>query len=148
MSYKDWFDQHAKDHAKIVKKLREQGYDEEAVIEYFDFENMCQKEPDFCPLYKDHKKCHDMQQLNCYLCACPNFRFDDDGIQKIDDKTQYSFCGIESKDGKQGVYGDAIHQDCSGCTVPHHVSYIKKVFKWSWTDIMHEVVLKGRNDKN
>jgi hypothetical protein len=141
MSYKSWFDAHAAKHAIIVKRLREEGLDKKAVIGYFDFENMRHKEPDFCPLYKENKKCHDMESLNCYLCACPNFRFDDAGIEKLDTKTQYSFCDIDSKDGAQGVYGDAIHQDCSKCTVPHHKAYIEKVFKWSWVEIMDDVEL-------
>ena len=51
-------------------KLEDKTTDE--VIEYFKFENMVKNEPDFCPLYKDNKKCHDMEDLNCYLCACPN----------------------------------------------------------------------------
>jgi len=59
------------------------------VIAYFRFENMVQKEPDFCPLYKETKKCHDMEVLNCYLCACPNFRFDDEGISKKEARTIY-----------------------------------------------------------
>ncbi len=43
---------------------------------------MVEKENDFCLLYKDNKKCHDYEDLNCYLCACPYFRFDDEGISK------------------------------------------------------------------
>ncbi|MCD6173729.1 MAG: hypothetical protein J7J96_08090, partial [Sulfurimonas sp.] len=98
-------------------------------------------ENDFCPLYKDNKKCHDMESLNCYLCACPNFRFNDDGIKKIEDKTQYSFCNINSKYGKQGVYGDKIHQDCSGCLIPHGKFYVKKQFDLDWKKIMKECSL-------
>ena len=144
MAYKEWFDKHAQKHALIVDCLQKKGLDKEAVIAYFDFENMRQKEPDFCPLYKDNKKCHDMESLNCYVCACPNFRFDDRGIKKVDGKTQYSFCDIDSKDGEQGVYGESIHQNCSGCTVPHHVAYVEKVFKWSWVDMMNAVVLNKK----
>lgn len=79
-----------------------------------------------------------MQNLNCYLCACPNFRFSDDGIKKVDDKTQHSFCSIDSKDGKQGVYGAKIHQDCSGCIVPHKKEYVKKHFSTNWREVMGE----------
>ena len=62
---------------------------DEEVIAYFKFENMVKKEPDFCPLYKDNKKCHDMKELNCYLCACPNFRFDDEGFKKVEEKESW-----------------------------------------------------------
>ena len=141
MSYGEWFEQHASKHKKIVDKLVAHGYTKEQIIDYFDFENMVKEEIDFCPLYKDNKKCHEMESLNCYLCACPNFRFDDEGIKKIDAKTQYSFCAIDSKDGKQGVYGDKIHQDCSKCTVPHHKEYVQNRFDIEWKKIMKSCVV-------
>jgi hypothetical protein len=141
MSYGEWFEKHASKHKKIVDKLVAHGYTKEQIIDYFDFENMVKEEIDFCPLYKDNKKCHEMQELNCYLCACPNFRFDDNGIKKIDAKTQYSFCAIDSKDGEQGVYGDKIHQDCSKCTVPHHKEYVQNKFDIEWKKIMNSCVV-------
>ncbi len=136
--------EHAAKHKKIVQNLLEKGYDKERIIDYFDFDSMVQNEPDFCPLYKENKKCHDMEHLNCYLCACPNFRFKDDGVDNVDGKTRYSFCSIDSKDGKAGVYGDAIHQDCSICTVPHTKEYVRKHFDTDWMKIMKDVNLETR----
>lgn len=141
MSYKSWFDEHGVKHKKIVDKLLSQNYTKEEIVEYFEFENMVKNENDFCPLYKERKKCHEMDSLNCYLCACPNFRFSDEGIEKVDDKTKYSFCNIDSKEGKLGVYGDKIHQDCSGCSVPHHREYVLKHFDYEWKKIMKKCVL-------
>ncbi len=112
---------------------------DEEVIVYFRYENMVQHEPDFCPLYAQNKKCHDMENLNCYLCACPNFRFNDAGIEQKEGKLLKSFCAIDSKEGAQFVGEDAIHQNCSGCTVPHHEAYIRKHFKRDWFDIMKKV---------
>ena len=136
MSYTSWFNEHALKHKKIVDKLVEKNYTQEQIIDYFDFDSMVENENDFCPLYKDNKKCHDMESLNCYLCACPNFRFDDAGIKAVGNNTQYSFCNIDSKDGRQGIYGDKIHQDCSKCTVPHHKAYVEKNFDLDWQKIM------------
>ena len=141
MGYTQWVQNHAEKHKKIVDKLLAQNYTKEQIIDYFDFENMKIEEKDFCPLYAKNKKCHDMDSLNCYLCSCPNFRYSDTGIQKIEEKTQYSFCNIDSKDGKQGVYGDKIHQDCSKCSVPHHREYVKKHFDYNWSNIMHKCAL-------
>ena len=138
MSYKSWFDKHASKHKKIVDRLVKENYSKDQIIEYFEFDNMVKNENDFCPLYADNKKCHDVQELNCYLCACPNFRFSDDGIEKVGDKTKYSFCSIDSKDGEAGVYGDAIHQNCSNCTVPHATTYVKKHFDTDWAKIMNK----------
>ena len=142
MSYSSWVEAHAKKHKVIVDKLLLKNYTKEQIIDYFDFENMKEKEVDFCPLYAENKKCHDMESLNCYLCSCPNFRFKDAGFEKKEGKTKYSFCDIDSKDGRAGVYGEAIHQDCSGCGVPHHRAYVVKHFDLNWRKSMDKCVLQ------
>ena len=137
MSYKKWFDAHGKKHAKIMERLTHLSPDE--VIKYFVFENMVKNEVDFCPLYKDNKKCHDLEDLNCYFCACPNFRFNDEGFRLQDDKTLFSYCNIDSKDGAQ-FFGDTyIHQNCAGCGVPHKEKYIKSKLKRNWFEVMKKV---------
>ena len=141
MSYIKWFEEHATKHAAIMKKLEHLSDDE--VIDYFVFENMVEKEPNFCKLYKDNKKCHDTDYLNCYFCACPNFRFDDKGIEKQEGKTLYSTCSIDSKDGAQFEGEDYIHQNCAGCLVPHKHSYIKKYFTRNWSEAMKKVPLNS-----
>lgn len=138
MTYTSWFYAHGEKHKAIMAKLTQLS-DEEA-IHYFRFENMIEKEPDFCPLYADNKRCHDMKELNCYLCACPNFRFDDKGLKQIEEKILYSTCNIDSKDGGQFISDDAIHQNCAGCRVPHHEAYIKKVFNRDWFEVMRKVL--------
>jgi len=137
MSYQKWFEAHGRKHAAVMAKLTHLSDDE--VITYFRYENMVQNEPDFCPLYAEGKKCHDIEKLNCYLCACPNFRFDDAGFEVDEGKSLKSYCAIDSKEGAQFVGEDAIHQNCSGCTVPHHESYIKKHFSRDWFEIMEKV---------
>ncbi len=136
MGYTDWFKKHAQKHKVIVAKLLSKNYSKEQIIDYFDFENMKREEKDFCPLYAKDKKCHDMESLNCYLCACPNFRFNDTGIEKVEEKTKFSFCSIDSKDGRVGVYGEKIHQDCSKCGVPHHRVFVEKHFDIAWEKMM------------
>jgi len=140
MSYSTWFQTHGEKHRAIMDKLS--TLSDEEVITYFRFDNMVKNEPYFCPLYKDNKKCHDMPELNCYLCACPNFRFKDEGFKQIENKTLFSTCDIDSKDGSQYINDDAIHQNCAGCLVPHHEAYIKKVFKRDWFEVMKEVKRK------
>ena len=145
MTYLSWYKEQATRHKAVMNKLLSNGLSRDEIIAYFDFENMVKNESDFCPLYRERnedgtlgKKCHDLESLNCYLCACPNFRFDDEGVAQDGEKTIFSLCSIDSKDGVQGIYGDAIHQDCSNCSVPHHVSYIKKHYDEDWTKIMQE----------
>ena len=98
MSYLKWFKNHSKIHKRVVEKLSDLTKDE--IIEYFRFENMQKNEPNFCPLYAKNQKCHTMENLNCYLCGCPNFRFKEDGFREIDGKKLYSYCQIESKNAK------------------------------------------------
>jgi hypothetical protein len=129
MSYKSWIESHAIKHKEIMDRLEHLSDDE--VIEYFRFENMVEKEPDFCPLYKDNKKCHDIDELNCYLCACPNFRVGD----------KKSYCDIDSKYGGSIEAKDGyIHQDCSGCSIPHGVFYTKRNFNRNWKEIMKNAI--------
>ena len=142
MGYAKWLREHAKKHKKIVEKLLSKGLTKSEIIEYFDFDNMKEKERDFCPLYAQNKKCHDIKSLNCYLCSCPNFRFRDEGIKKIEDKIQCSYCNINSEDGRQGIYGNKIHQDCSRCQVPHTKEYVAKHFDLEWTKIMSVCEIK------
>lgn len=137
MTYKKWFETQGKLHKKVMEKLEGKSIDE--VIKYFSFDSMVKNEPDFCPLYKEGKKCHEMEDLNCYLCACPSFRFEDEGFKKLEEKTLYSFCAINSKKGKSFISEDSIHQDCSACTVPHKKNYIKKHFSKDWFEVMKEV---------
>ncbi|MCH9739517.1 MAG: hypothetical protein K0U38_01560 [Epsilonproteobacteria bacterium] len=137
MSYTTWFQSHSKQHQQIIKKL--QHLSDNELIEYFQFENMVKNEPNFCPLYIENKKCHEMENLNCYLCACPNFRFDDAGFKAEEKRTLFSYCDIDSKDGGQFKTDDAIHQNCAGCLVPHHEAYIKKQFSRDWFSIMKDV---------
>jgi hypothetical protein len=136
MTYAEWFDSFAEAHGNIVSKLLEQGYDKARIIDYFDFDNLVEAEPDFCPLYAQKKKCHEMERLNCYLCACPHFRFDDSGMQERDGATLYSSCVIEAKAGAQYRFDNAIHQDCSACTLPHQRRFVEKHFSTDWKQMM------------
>jgi len=129
MSYQKWIKEHSIKHEKIMKKLSHLNDNE--IIKYFDFENMVKNETDFCPLYKEPKKCHDIDELNCYLCACPNFRLSE----------VKSTCSINSKDGGSIQSKDGfIHQDCSKCSIPHSKSYVKKYFNRDWNIIMKDVI--------
>ena len=142
MTYLSWFEKHAQKHKKIIDKLLTQNFTKEQIIDYFEFDNMVKNEKDFCLLYTEAKKCHDTPYLNCYFCACPYFRFADTGIKKVEEKTLYSLCAIDAKDGKTGIYGDAMHQDCSACLVPHTKQYVTKKFDLNWKNAMRECIIK------
>lgn len=137
MNYLEWFEAHAQKHAKIVDKLIDKGLNSDQIIEYFDYENMQKHEPDFCTLYASSSRCHDLKTLNCYLCGCPNFRFDDEGLEVRGTYTIKSKCAIHN--GSTIGADNVVHQDCQKCTVPHHVAYISKHFDSNWRSIMSDV---------
>ena len=139
MTYLEWFEAHAKKHKAIMKTLTHLS--DEEVIDYFVYENMQKEHPDFCPLYADNVKCHDMEELNCYFCACMHFRFSDKGLKKEGDKTRYSLCSIKAKEARDFVSDDAIHLDCSSCKIPHKRSVVKKYFSRNWREAMNETII-------
>jgi hypothetical protein len=145
MTYTEWFETHAQKHADIMKTLIHLSDDE--VIGYFVYENMKEKHPDFCPLYAQNKKCHKMEELNCYFCGCMYFRFSDEGLKKEEGRTCYSLCSIEAKKGKRFESDEAIHQDCSECCIPHKRSVIKKHFSRDWREVMKQTIVSLPSSK-
>ncbi|MDH5647148.1 MAG: hypothetical protein OEZ01_14145 [Candidatus Heimdallarchaeota archaeon] len=146
MSYKSWFSKHGEKHRVIVDKLKAKGFSKEGIVDYFCFDNMVSSEPDFCSLYAEKKKCHDVENLVCYLCACPLFRFNSTGIEKVGNKIVFSYCHVNSKFGNQGAFGDAIHQDCSKCIVPHSRKYALQNYNENWFYIMESCDIEDKNE--
>lgn len=134
MTYQQWFDEHARKHTAIMAKLTHLSDTE--VIEYFRFENMVKKEPDFCLLYAENKKCHEIAHLNCYLCACPYFRFNDKGFARKEGKNLFSTCSLGH--GDQFISNTAIHHDCTRCEIPHAENLIRRLFDRRWRAIMEK----------
>ena len=134
MSYQKWFEKQAEKHKEIVEKSK--SLSDEELIDYFEYQNLKEKEKDFCPLFAKDKKCHNIKYLNCYLCGCPYFRFNDKGFKKIGGKTLYSYCSINSKNARNFENETSIHLDCSNCKVPHTKKFILKNFSREWSEIM------------
>ena len=136
MDYNQWYEAHKQKHATIMKKL--EGLDEYDTVQYFIFENMVEKEPDFCELYATKTKCHEMYELNCYMCGCPHFRFYQTPL--LQNEIEFvSTCSINSKRGKRALIEEQIHQDCSGCSIPHGEDYILSNFNHEWQEMMKKV---------
>ena len=134
MTYREWFQNHARKHRAIVAKLSHLS--DEEVIEYFRYDNMVEREPDFCPLYAKGTRCHDMEDLNCYWCACPHFRFDDAGIEVVEGALLKSRCAIDAPAGTQSIHAEVIHHNCSDCLIPHRAGYIARHFDRDWSKTM------------
>ncbi len=136
MSYFEWFETHANKHHFVIEKLRAKNYSPKEIIDYFVFENMVVCEPDFCLLYANKQKCHNKAYLNCFLCACPHFRFNDEGLRVEKGITCKSECSIQSKKSSWFIHDNVAHLDCSACIVPHTKAYITKHFDVDWKKIM------------
>ncbi|MEA3456403.1 MAG: hypothetical protein U9R26_07825 [Campylobacterota bacterium] len=136
MTYTEWYEEFAQKHMDIVKNL--EHLSKEELIAYFDFDHMKTAHPDFCPLYAKDQKCHKMENLNCYFCACMHFRFSDSGIREENGKILYSYCSIDSKN--HGTFEDdrSIHNDCSNCKVPHKQHVMEKYFSRDWREVMKD----------
>lgn len=143
MSYFEWFKSHGSKHKVIVDKLTALGYSQSRIIEYFNFDNMVKMETDFCPLYAQNTQCHEMEGLNCYFCACPLFRFNASGFDRGGGKTLFSYCSVNSRFGKPAEYGEAIHQDCTHCLVPHSKKYVARHFDIDWFAVMRHCNLEA-----
>jgi len=91
------------------------------IIDEFDFENRKSKNPNECPCYKD-KKCHEIENLNCFLCYCPEY----------DNNKEEGGCKIGSNKGKWFVSENKKIWDCGDCNYPHKKEifekYLKKLF--------------------
>jgi len=66
--------------------------------------------------------------------------------QKNRGENLHSSCSIDSKDGALFEHENNIHQNCSGCQVPHKENYIKKHFSSDWKEIMKECDISREKD--
>lgn len=138
MRYCDWFETHANKHRVIIEKLQAKNLTSQEIIDYFNFENMVICEPDFCLLYTNKQKCHDVDYLSCFLCACPFFRFNDEGLRTQEGVLVKSECSIHAKGARWFTYENVTHQDCSLCLLPHTKGFVKKHFGMDWKKIMEK----------
>ncbi len=123
MTYKEWADSEAFRRGQIVLKLKTQGKSIIDIVDYFDYENMRVMEPTYCGLYIDCIKCHNIEELNCFFCGCPYFKFDDSGIETKGEQVTYSTCTIDAIKGSEFITGNTIHQDCTNCDIPHRKEF-------------------------
>jgi len=82
-------------------------------FDYFFYTSFSETNPNFCPLFKINKVCHniDAQEFNCMGCYCQHY-----DIEFIDcTNGLIGRCKIDSQDGK---YSDDVW-DCSNCIIPH-----------------------------
>ena len=66
---------------KILREIKSAGIDFsleniDEIIKQTSFEVRSLEHPEECPYYSRATKCHDLDDLNCFLCTCPNYNSD------------------------------------------------------------------------
>lgn len=100
-----------------------------------------QLNPLFVFIYES-KKCHDVKVLNCYLCACPHFRFCDEGLKQEKRALWLKVCVQFLQQKVRSLFAQGNkYLDCSACTLPHTKAFISKHFDRDWKEVMKECPL-------
>jgi len=88
------------------------------IIKEYNYETRSTNHPAECMCYKQKIPCHDMDNLNCFLCYCPNY----------DTDNQEGGCLIDNPNGKW-TYSKKLPSkkiwDCSNCEYPHLENNVK-----------------------
>jgi len=100
---------------KLAKKIIEKRISK--IIEEYDYEKRKKKNPEECICYNQNKKCHDVENLNCLFCFCPNYNL---GVRE-------GGCKINSPSGKYIETSNGKIWDCSDCDWPHKKDNAEKV---------------------
>ena len=118
MTYSEWQTENSAKRSKLQRKLESWGLNQKQVISYFNYDNMRVNQPDYCGLYKTNSKCHQMDNLNCYLCACPHFVIHNPPLPAGKNEL-HSTCSISSRFAETFTTDNSSHCDCTNCTIPH-----------------------------
>ena len=82
------------------------------IIEHTSFRKRSQRDKSECPYYEKEEPCHETEDLNCLLCACPNY----------ESEGEKGGCKINSPKGKIHKHQNLPQGevwDCNGCSINH-----------------------------
>ena len=120
----------------ILKEIKDAGIEFileklEEIVREASFASRTGKFPtfDYCPYIKKKEPCHpNVEDLNCFLCACPNY----------DSEKDDGGCNINSKNGKI-QYHESLPLgkvwDCSDCQVNHTPGEVKRYITRNFEEI-------------
>jgi Zn-finger protein len=121
-----WEEKHFSD---IVRELKSENINISyenipKIIEAMSFYRRSRRNPEKCPYYQENPPhpCHELDNLNCLLCACPNYN----------SKELEGGCMINSKKGKWTYHQNLPSGrvlDCSDCNVNHSKKEVENYLK-------------------
>ena len=142
-----WADTHIK---RVLTELKQENIsltlqNIPQIIEATSFRRRSVREPEECPCYENGKPCHpEVKDLNCFLCACPDYLQIPQGLSGQDLESQRILDSLNQNQKLQGGceincelgkwYKNHNLQkgkiwDCSDCAVPHFPSYVQDYLK-------------------
>jgi len=92
-----------------------------AIVKFMSFAERSKREPvseDDRICYQSEKQCHNIPNLNCFVCACPNYESED----------EVGGCRLASSKGKYiktTITSDRMIWDCSDCGYGHSPNYVE-----------------------
>ena len=121
---------------RVIRRIFESGLEFNVekvpqIVREMSYENQKMKNPSDCPCYSS-KPCHtNVDDLNCFLCACPNY--------DTKNKDKVGFIGGCKIGSLKGVYLSNIYSgnrnlgfliwDCSNCTIPHSCEFAENFLR-------------------
>jgi len=117
---KQWEQSHFRKIANELKQLNIPLTKENIpeIIQATNFQERSKRQPDECPYYQQGKPCHPIPNLNCLLCACPNYN----------SNSEMGACRINSPQGKYHYHENLPKGkvwDCSNCQNNHTPNDVK-----------------------
>jgi Zn-finger protein len=93
----------------------------EILLDEFNYEKRRLEHPDECPC-NGSSPCHDIKDLNCLFCYCPNYNTEDiEGGCKIGNPEGAGYWFEHEGLPKGKVW------DCSNCAYPHRTENVKDI---------------------
>ncbi|MDD5192421.1 MAG: cysteine-rich small domain-containing protein [Candidatus Nanoarchaeia archaeon] len=92
------------------------------IIRKTDFKIRSKEHPEKCKCYQTQIPCHDLENLNCFLCGCPEYL----------SESPTGGCNLNSNLGEYIPYDKSPEGKlwaCDGCTYPHHPENVEKYLK-------------------
>ena len=118
---------------KVLGEVKQAGIDFsleylDEIIEHTSYDIRSLEHPDRCSYYSSGEKCHDLEDLNCFLCACPNYQ-----SGKLE-----GGCEINSNNGKWHHHKNlpkGFVWDCTDCQTNHGPEEVKHYIKENFDEL-------------
>lgn len=95
------------------------------IIEEWNFNKRKETNPEECICYQQNKPCHNIENLNCLLCFCPNY----------DTSVKEGKCRINAPKRKYIDNCEGKILDCSDCDFPHKRKNVKDILLKIYTAV-------------